>query len=336
MPADQEEGTMQQTDSLLKVAEGIYQVQLPLPFALKIVNCYLLDDGDGAWTIVDTGLNYYADQEVWGAAFDALGIQPSNIRRIVLTHNHPDHYGLAGWLQAQSGAPVQMSKIEADGAQMFWIDAESHRAAITEEFHHAGAPADVVEEIIQGVGYTIAMTAPHPTRVEHIAPGEMVRFGGRSFTPILAPGHSDGQLIFYDAADKLLLSGDHVLLKITPVVGLWPESERQPLARFLASLRDLRDLDVRLALPGHKALITDWRGRIDELIAHHDERLERTMEAVSGGATAFQVAGALFNLQRLSVHDMRFALVETLAHLEYLVDQGAIRQSDDDIWRFET
>jgi glyoxylase-like metal-dependent hydrolase (beta-lactamase superfamily II) len=332
---------MQHTDNttLLKVAEGIYQVQLPLPFALKIVNCYLLDDGDGngGWTMVDTGLNYYADQEVWGAAFEALGIQPSNVRRIVLTHNHPDHYGLAGWLQNASGGvtPVQMSKIEADGAQIFWIDAEGHANAIRKQQHHAGAPDDVVDEIIRGVSYTIAMTAPHPTHVEHIAPGETVRFGGRDFTPILAPGHSDGQLIFYDAADRLLLSGDHVLMKITPVVGLWPETEPYPLGRFMASLRDLRDLDVRLALPGHKALITDWRGRIDELLAHHEGRLNRALDAVSGGATAYEVAGALFNLQRLSVHDMRFALVETLAHLDYLVEHGAIKQSGEDVWRFE-
>jgi glyoxylase-like metal-dependent hydrolase (beta-lactamase superfamily II) len=328
---------MEHTESLVKVAEGIYQAQLPLPFALKIVNCYLLDDGDGGWTILDSGLNYYADQDVWQAAFDALGITPSHVRRIVLTHNHPDHYGLAGWLQAQSGAPVQMSKIEADGARVFWIDAETHYDAIREQQHHAGAPADVVDEIIEGVAFTIAMTAPHPTHVEHITPGETVRFGGRNFTPILAPGHSDGQLIFYDAADNLLLSGDHVLMKITPVVGLWPETEPHPLGRFMASLWELRGLDVRVALPGHRALITDWQGRIDELLAHHDQRLSRTLDVVSGGATAYEVAGALFNLQKLSVHDMRFALVEALAHLDYLVEHGAIRQTltADEVWRFE-
>jgi glyoxylase-like metal-dependent hydrolase (beta-lactamase superfamily II) len=326
---------MQQTESLVKVAEGIYQVQLPLPFALKIVNCYLLDDGDGGWTLVDTGLNYYADQEVWQAAFSALGITPQHVRRIVLTHIHPDHYGLAGWLQALSGAPVQMSKIEAAGAQIFWIDAETHYRLIREQQHHAGAPAEVVDEIIEGVAFTIAMIAPHPTHVEYITPGEIVRFGGRDFTPILAPGHSDGQLVFYDAADKLLLSGDHVLMKITPVIGLWPETEPHPLARFMASLRELRGLDVRLALPGHRELITDWRGRIDELLAHHEKRLQRASEAVGSGATAYQVAGALFNLQKLSVHDTRFALVEALAHLDYLVQHGTIRQTGDDVWRFE-
>lgn len=326
---------MEHIESPVKVAEGIYQVQLPLPFALKIVNCYLLDDGDGGWTLVDTGLNYYADQEVWLAAFDALGITFGHIRRIVLTHNHPDHYGLAGWLQTQSGAPVMMSKIEADGAQVFWIDAETHYDAIRQQQYHAGAPEDVVEEIIEGVAFTIAMTAPHPTHVEYITLGEPIRFGGRSFTPILAPGHSDGQLIFYDAADRLVLSGDHVLMKITPVIGLWPETEPHPLGRFMASLRALRPLDVRVALPGHRALITDWQGRIDELLEHHERRLNRALEAVSGGATAYEVAGALFNLQKLSVHDMRFALVEALAHLDLLVERGAIRQVGGDVWRFE-
>ena len=110
-------------------------------------------------------------------------------------------------------------------------------------------------------------------------------------------------------------------MKITPNIGLWPESDPHPLQRFLASLNEVRSLDVRLALPGHRALITDWRGRIDEIIAHHEERLERTLDAVGSGATAYQIAGQLFDFQRLSVHEMRFALVEALAHLDYLIEQ---------------
>ena len=331
---------MLQTDSLLQVAEGIYQVQLPLPLALRIVNCYLLDNGDRTWTVVDTGLNYYADQEVWTAAFEALDIAPHQISQIVLTHIHPDHYGMAGWLQELSGAPVRLSKRDADAAEVFWGDAETRYSSISEQMNHAGVPDRGIEEIVSGVAYIFAMTAPHPTHVEHIAPGEIVRMGGRELTAILAPGHSDGQLVFYDAADRLILSGDQVLMQITPNIGLWPETDPDPLGRFLSSLRDLRLLDVRLGLPGHKALITDWRGRIDQLIAHHEKRLRQTLDIVAsggtfGGATGYEVAAHLFDLTRLSVHDMRFALVETLAHLDYLVHTGEIRRVGEDVWRFE-
>jgi glyoxylase-like metal-dependent hydrolase (beta-lactamase superfamily II) len=328
---------MQQTDSLLKVAEGIYQVQLPLPFALRIVNCYLLDNGNQTWTILDTGLNYAPGQEVWQATFETLGITPAQISQIVLTHVHPDHFGMSGWLQTMSGAPVRLSKREAEAARIFWGDANNRYHSLTEQMNHAAVPDEMIEPIITGIGFLLEMMKPHPnpTKLDYIAPGEIVRMGGRDFHAILAPGHSDGQLMFYDAADRLLLSGDHVLMKITPNIGLWPETDPHPLQRFLASLREVRALDVRLALPGHRALITDWRGRIDEITAHHQERLERTLDAIGSGATGYQIAGQLFDFNRLSVHEMRFALVEALAHLDYLIERGEVQQSGDAIWRFE-
>ncbi|MBI1258896.1 MAG: MBL fold metallo-hydrolase [Chloroflexi bacterium] len=328
---------MQQTDALIQVAEGIYQVQLPLPFALRIVNCYLLDNGDQTWTILDTGLNYAEDQEVWQSILAALSLQPQQIRQIVLTHAHPDHFGLAGWFQEMSGAPVRLSQREADSARAFWGDANDRYRTMTAQMRLAAVPDDLFEPIMTGLGFLLEMTKPHPTELDFIAPGAAVAMGGRTFRAILAPGHSDGQLMFYDAADRLLLSGDHVLMKITPNIGLWPESEAHPLQRFLASLNEVQALDVRLALPGHRALITDWRGRIDEIVAHHEERLEHTLDAVGDGATAYQIAGQLFDFQRLSVHEMRFALVEALAHLDYLIERGAVRQSsiENGVWWFE-
>lgn len=326
---------MEQIHALHQIAEGIYQVQLPLPFALRIVNAYLLDNADGSWTIVDTGLNRPESTELWLAVFAALGIAPRQISQIVLTHVHPDHFGLAGWLQELSGAPVRLSRREAEGAQVFWMDAGNRYRTMTEQMDRAGVPAEMTEQVIAGVAFMIAMTAPHPTRWEYLTPGEPLHMGGRAFTPLLAPGHSDGQLLFYDPADRLLLSGDHVLMKITPNIGLWPETDPNPLGRFLDSLRAVRPLDVRLALPGHRQPITDWQGRIDELIAHHDERLNHTLDAVNGGATAYEVAGRVFDFNRLTVHEMRFALVETLAHLEALVLRGDLRQTDTHIWRFE-
>lgn len=326
---------MLQTNSLLQVAEAIYQVQLPLPFALRIVNCYLLDNGDGSWTLLDTGLNTPDGQAVWGAAFDALGITPRQISQIVLTHTHPDHYGMAGWLQALTDAPVRLSLREDAAAQTFWVDADDRYAATTEQMAHMAVPAEVNQQIVEGIALTRALTYPHPDRRELIQPGATLRMGGRDFRPILAPGHSDGQLIFYDPADRLLICGDHVLMQITPNIGLWAETDPDPLGRFLASLRDLRSLDVRLALPGHKALITDWQDRVDQLIAHHLERLSRTLDLLERPATAYQVAGGLFNFGRLSVHEMRFAVVETLAHLEYLVNTGAIQRTGDAIWCYQ-
>ena len=163
----------------------------------------------------------------------------------------------------------------------------------------------------------------------------MVTLGQRQFRAIHAPGHSDGQLIFYDADDQLCLSGDHVLMKITPNIGAWMHNQPNPLRRYLDSLQALADLDVRLALPGHKWLIHDWRGRIEELIAHHDLRLGHTLDAIEGGAaTVYQVAGEIFDMTRFTPHEWRFAMAETLAHLQLLEERAQITRGDEPVLRF--
>jgi glyoxylase-like metal-dependent hydrolase (beta-lactamase superfamily II) len=123
-------------------------------------------------------------------------------------------------------------------------------------------------------------------------------------------------------------------MKITPNIGVWPEGDPDPLGRFLASLHDLKRLDVRLALPGHKSLITDWAGRVDELLAHHETRLAHTLAAVEGGATVYETARRIFDSGAFSPHEWRFALAETLAHLDYLERRGKVRRQDADMLRF--
>ena len=205
------------------VAENIYSVRLPLPFALNHVNCYLLRDDDG-WTIVDAGLNRPEIRELWQDAWRELAIAPHDIRRIILTHMHPDHFGLAGWLQAQTGAPVFLSPRERTIAQVTWLDeVTAERQAAVERYLHAAGVSPEVETIIHGQQeYLRSLTFPHPHDILTLAPGEFVTMGGRRFQSIHAPGHADGQLIFYSAADRLLLCGDQVLNRISPNIGVWP------------------------------------------------------------------------------------------------------------------
>ena len=308
------------------VAEQIYQVRLPLPFALNHVNCYLLDDGDG-WTLVDTGLHTPEIVAAWEAAWAELGIARRHIHRIVLTHMHPDHFGLAGWLQRETGAPVFLSPRERELAEITWIHdqpGERRRAAMARYFHSGGISPDVGAIVAKQQDHLRRLTLPHPVEMGVIAPGETVAMGGRTFRAIHAPGHADGQLIFYCADDLLLLSGDQVLMKITPNIGVWPTSEPNPLARYLCSLAELKSLEVALALPGHQKLITDWRGRLEELIEHHAHRIEFMFAAAKEGATALEVSLVVFNFDRFSQHEVRFAVAEALAHLEYLAEEGRL------------
>lgn len=317
----------------MQVAERIYQVQIPLPFALRIVNCYLLEDDDG-WTIVDSGLHRPEGQAVWHTAFAILGIDPRAVNRIILTHFHPDHYGMAGWLQDLCGdKPVYMSPRETELAHLVWGKPDNEPEPMIELYASHGTPSELIEELAQNVGRLRAMTFPHP-QVATITPGTTIRMGGRDFRAVHAPGHSDGQMIFYDPRDRLVLSGDQVLMKISPHVGLWPESEPDPLGRYLASLAELAELDVRLALPGHGRLIEDWRGRLAELVDHHDLRLQNMRAAVGTAANAYDVARLMFNFARLTPHEIRFAIAETIAHLELLTRYGSLQSDRNGGWKY--
>ena len=323
------------TDSgITFITDDIAQVQIPLPYALNIVNCYLLRGASG-WTLVDTGLNTPPAQAQWRAALSELDIAPDDIEKIVVTHMHPDHFGMAGWWQqlAARPLPVIIPELEREQAAYFYNPQN------TRNYHdwllQCGLDRVTIDEVEGALGNTRDATQPHPIQQGYLAAESAITLGRRQFRAIHAPGHSDGQLIFYDADDRLCLSGDHVLMKITPNIGAWMHTRHNPLRRYLDSLRALADLDVRLALPGHKWLVEDWRGRIEELIAHHDLRLQHTLDAIDGGAaTVYQVAGQIFDMTRFTPHEWRFAMAETLAHLQLLEECAQITRGDDPVFRF--
>lgn len=315
--------------SLQAITDDIYQVQLPLPFALRSVNCYLIA-GAAGWTIVDTGLNTSAAREVWQTVWHELKISPQDIHQIVLTHTHPDHYGLAGWLQQQAGhvPPVLISPREALLARQVWQEQPDEAAEVIGFWQQCGVPADLATAIVVETDRTRQRTKPHPQVIQTIEPGTTITLGDRLFQIIHTPGHSDGQVVFYDAAERLLLCGDHVLQRITPNISLWPFADADPLGRYLQSLHEVMGLDVVLALAGHGPLIYDLRGRIREIERHHEERLVVMETAVQDHATPYTISQQVFDFDRLTIHEKRFAVAETLAHLDYLVEQQRLQKLD--------
>lgn len=333
---------------LNQLEEDIYQLRLPLPFALDHVNVYLLR-GDAGWTIVDTGLNISAARQLWTETFEHLSIGVGDVEKIVITHMHPDHFGLAGWLQdhfsaeaSQSPIPVYTSAYDRDSFATFWGNINFATGDMSSLFTLSGIPQEYADGVVSATLKTVAKTKPHP--VWQVLPGEngdelgaqfQVKLGNRQFTAILAPGHADGQLIFYDSKDKLVLSGDQVLMKITPNIGYWQNTEPGVLQRYLDSLRSLSSLEVRVGLPGHKWLIGDWQQRIAEMFVHHDERLDATLSAIRPGITLNEISRSVFRLQELNVHQARFAIVETRAHVELLESRGEIAVEEvDGVWRY--
>ncbi len=312
--------------AISEVTPTIMRVPLPLPFALNSVNCYLLRDAEG-WTILDAGLHTAEGEAAWQAAFAELELSPGAIRQIVLTHFHPDHFGMAGWLQQLTGAPVLLAPREIEQAHQMWDKPTAQLEPLVPLYLAHGAPETIVASIEATVVQLRAATFPHP-ELTPLAPGAEVLMGGYRFSAIHAPGHSDGQLIFYDADAALMLCGDHLLNQITPHIGRWPDSEPDPLGRYLGSLASLSELEVRLALPGHKSLIHNWAGRIAELQAHHDVRLALMLTAVGEAANAYTVATRVFPFERFTAHEQRFAIAETIAHLDRLTITGHLQRED--------
>jgi glyoxylase-like metal-dependent hydrolase (beta-lactamase superfamily II) len=290
----------QQPPRAQAVAERIIQVRLPLPFALNHVNCYLLNDGDG-WTLLDTGLHWPDAEAVWQQT-----------------------------LQQLTGAPVLVGALEHAAIERIWIQDSWREAAAVEFWRRAGLDETMCALVSEQVASLRQRTMPHPTDFVLIDPAQELVMGGRCFQPLLAPGHSDGQLIFYSPVDQLMLCGDQLLGKISPNIGLWPGGAAQPLQHYLQSLAQLEQLAVTLALPGHGAPILTWQARIAALHAHHATRLAAMIAVIdadrSGRCTALTVAQQIFDFARFSEHEIRFAVAETLAHLAYLVAQGELRQ----------
>lgn len=301
-----------------ELAGGIRRVTLPLPSRPGHVHAYLLPGEDG-WTIVDSGLGLPDAAGRWGAELAGL---EGRVGRIVITHFHPDHVGAAADLAALTGAPVAQGRLDYEQCALVW-GGEDWGDVLVEWFHGHGVPADVTDELIaQGVLYRqLVRFQQGPALLD---PGDLV--DGWEVVP--APGHADGQLMLLRKG--VLLAADHLLGRISPTVGLWPSSRPDPLGDFLGALEATIALEPVLALPGHGDLLTDPVGRARELLAHHRERLAATAAALGDEPrSAYAVSFPLFG-DDLKPAARRFAVAETLSHLERLVREGAARRQETD------
>ena len=309
-----------------RAAPGVIRVQIPLPIAaLRFVNVYLVE-GERGWALVDSGMHTEEAEQALDDGLRDAGVAMRDLRRAFITHLHPDHMGMAGTLE-RAGVPVVMHRPEIENARLVWSKDHALIDQTYTFFQRHGMPADVDEGMRQA---WIAMGR----RVDDIAApiavddGAIVDLGGRPTRARWTPGHTDHHAVLVEERDGLLFAGDHVLPRITSNIGLYPHSRDDPLGDFLDALRAMRDLPVRHVLPAHGDPFQDLTGRVDELLAHHDARLDATLAAVgSRKRTAYEIARDLFPKLR-SPHEERFALAETLAHLRYLERRGRARELD--------
>ncbi len=305
------------------VAPGVRRIAVPLPFALKIVNAYLIE-GESEWALVDTGLHTAEGEKALREGLGSAGIDLAQVQRVFVTHVHPDHIGMAGTME-RAGAEIVMNAPEARHARKLWsgdgdlID-QSYRW-----FLHHGMSPDVDEEMREAWAATGRKVDPLG-RITEVADGTTVDLAGRAMRVVWTPGHTDHHACLYDGANGVLYAGDHVLPKITSNISLYPWSRIDPLGDFLDALQTVRALPVTRVLPAHGDPFDDLPGRVDELLEHHRERLARVIELVDGRERhAYAICCDLFPKLR-NAHEERFALAETLAHLRYLERRGKIRE----------
>jgi glyoxylase-like metal-dependent hydrolase (beta-lactamase superfamily II) len=281
------------------------------------VHCYLLET-DGGLVLVDTGLGLPDLAERWQELLGRLG-RP--IASIVITHFHPDHVGGAVDAATATGAPVFQG--ETDHAQCVRVwGSPDWEERIGAWFTEHGVPPEIVEEL-RAVGAAVRPLIRYVRAARLLRPGDTVA-GWRIEA---FPGHADGHLCLLK--DGLMIAGDHLLPGITPAVGLYPEARPDPLGDYLRSLERTVELAPRLALPGHGEPIADPPSRACELVEHHRRRLDETVAALGRGAqTAYEISIPLFG-ESLSPSQRRFAVAETLSHLERLVRERRASRSED-------
>jgi glyoxylase-like metal-dependent hydrolase (beta-lactamase superfamily II) len=311
------------------IIPGLYGVRFALPFALDHVNVWLVGERDG-WTVIDTGLGDEGTRARWRELRRGL-LAGRPITRILATHYHPDHMGLAGWLCTETGAELLTSRTEWLTARLLAQDTSEEWVAAGRRFdRRAGLEDQLIEERAARGNLYRRRVVPPPPSFRRLRHGDRLRFADAEWRVIVGRGHAPEMLCLFSPEHNVLIAGDQVLPRISPNVSVWPsEPEADPLAEFLSSLARFRELpDDCLVLPSHGLPFRGLRERIDELIGHHQERLERALEACVTPVTLAEVMPRLFD-RALDVHQLQFALGESLAHLNHLVAQDRIERALD-------
>lgn len=309
------------------VAPGVHRVSVPLPFPPGEVAAWVIE-GDRGHTLVDTGIDTPPARWALREAAGHVGVTPETLETVVLTHAHPDHYGLAGPVREWSGARIAIHEAEEELARRFVDRWPEDRLHAGEAFARLGVPAQVVPAFLRASDVIHGFYAAfHPDVVLTGERGPLP--GGGGWDWIHTPGHSPGHVTVYHPGRRILITGDHVLPRISPNVGADLYAD-EPLSDFLQSLRSLRELPVDLVLPSHGEPFTDLPARIDVLLAHHDERNEQILRFLAGGPrTVFEVARGVFG--DLPPENLLHAVREGLAHLRYLERHGRVSHADDGI-----
>jgi glyoxylase-like metal-dependent hydrolase (beta-lactamase superfamily II) len=305
---------------------GVTQVTIPLPFRLNHVNCFLAE-GPRGWTIIDAGLNTEVSRDIWNPI-----IEKHDVRDIILTHYHPDHFGFAGTLQQLTNAELWMTEVDEQAGLSYW-EPESLKI-VNQIYDTCGLPGHLSHELTTDEKSFNAKVKPYPTVHHHLEEGMKLLFGKHEYEVIFTPGHSDGLITLFNKENSILFSTDHILPRISPNISYWFRGISNPLGAFISSLEKVKLLDAEFLIPSHGKPFRNANQRIQELLDHHEERLTKAYEVLKQPATIYEVNSQLF--RKLTIHETRFAIGETIAHLEYLYQNNQCKKYlENGTWYYE-
>lgn len=299
------------------INDDILWVRMPLPFELDHINLYLLKDGDGH-ALVDTGIGTSTTEAHWHTIFDQLGTQ---LTKVIVTHMHPDHIGMAGWLTEKFKVPLYMSHDEYFVARSIFAGAQGASQWQDEQFYiRCGFDEDYIQKVLSNRKGMKAVIRPIPLSFERLSEGDTIQIGKHNWKIMIGRGHSPEHICLYNEQQHWLISGDHILPKISPNIGVYStEPNANSLQKYLTTLPQFLELpaDTRV-FPSHKEPITGLHTRVQELIDHHHNHLHHLKVFCETPRTAIECLPVLFK-RELSHHNMFFAIAECLSHLNYLM-----------------
>ena len=323
--------------AVIEVAPGILWLRLPLPMALDHVNIYALDDGDG-WTIVDAGLSSRRSKAIWEALLSGpLSDKP--VTRVILTHHHPDHVGLAGWFQSR-GAELLATRIAWLYARMLVLDVQERPSPEAMTFcRRAGlTEAELAKRATERPFNFADIVDPMPVGFTRLVEGTRVGAGGRTWTVRIGHGHAPDHATLW-SEDGIILGGDQLLPGISANIGVYPtEPEADPLTEWLDSCRAFMThaQGDQLVLPGHKLPFTGLPFRLVQMVENHESALDRLLDHLGEPQAASGCFIPLFR-REIGGAEQGLALVEAVAHLNCLLQRGLVSRSlgPDGAWAWE-
>jgi glyoxylase-like metal-dependent hydrolase (beta-lactamase superfamily II) len=313
-----------------EVRPGLWSIPVPLPIPLRYVFVYAFETSRGPF-IVDAGWNTDDAFDALAAGLGQAGFAMTDVQGVMVTHLHPDHYGLAGRVREASDAWIALHPADAVLLRDRYAEPDELLARIERMLRKLGAPTRELEELTNA-------SMPVRPLVEFAQPDVLMEDGTRpdvpgwDLTAVWTPGHSPGHLCFWEPGHRLMLTGDCVLPRITPNINLNPQSEPDPLGDYLASLERLGGYDALEALPAHEWRFVGYQERLRELVAHHEHRFQEVVEAVAAGYdTAWEVAPRMDWSRPWEQTDgfmRRSAVGEAYAHLRALSKRGVLVETD--------